>query len=603
MKKIKTYSYLAFISISHFPEQVEREWLVPLLNLKGLSTNIFISTWRDSDINKKLNLIINEYEIKSEIQGSDSIKNARNLFNFEAFSHIAQKIASGNKLRKIQSILKIEASDQTELKIAIRRISKQLRRSGFQFTRLFFDQLNAMKSFIPTNQQFIKNIEVDALDDTIAFGYPFTSQELIHQKSLLFGLDENKTPVFIDWKLVNSEKPSSSSIIIGKTGGGKSTTCKRILKNQILQNQYKIYVIDPENEYGALFESMGGKSVTVNDPNFVINPFDLGLNYSEHSITDKDKINQLIDTAINNKKFFFESFFKIVFKEKLGDDKIAILVQSVYELYQTWREKEFIFSDLTDYIVNHHQYKNEDHLIQQLKMFSSNGVFASLWDKKTTFKMDNYYIAFQFRDLLAKSNSSISKAQIFLILQHLNNIILNNRDNRSQIQNLKEKGINDIFDFSDMKKKNLTKLKEIVKTSGYSSVEEAYDDMDSKRFINIVIDEAHLLLDERYLEIVQFTNEMYKRIRKYNGMMTLITQNISDFYEKESIRAYTQPLVNQAQYIICHHIDGNEIKSIDALLSEQNGLSTKEKEFLMNATPGQALLLSGNIRTKINVQK
>ena len=585
MEQNKMSTYLAFISISHFPEEVEREWLTPLLNLKGLSTNIFISTWKDSDLNKKLNLIINEYEIKTQIESSDSIKNAKNLLNFDAFSYIAEEIASGKKLRKVQSIIKIEAPTQDEMKSAIRKISKQLRRSGFHFTRLVFNQLNAMKSFIPTNQQMIKNIEVDVLDEVIAFGYPFVSQELIHEKSLLFGLDENKTPVFIDWKLINTEKPSSSTIIIGKTGGGKSTTCQRILKNQILENQYKIYVIDPENEYGNLFESLGGKSIIINDPKYVINPFDLGLITSDESIpTDIE-----IDKSINNKKFFFESFFKTIFKEKLSDDKIAILVQSVYELYQIWKDKEFIFSDLTQYIINHPVYKNEEHLIQQLKIFSFGGVFASLWDKKTTLKLDSNYMAFQFRDLLAKSSSSIGKAQIFLILQYLNNVVLNNRDNRSKTDLLKFNGIKDTFDLNQMKKLNLSKLEKIVIDCGYFSINEALIDLDSKRFINIVIDEAHLLLDEKYLDIVQFTNEMYKRIRKYNGMMTLITQNISDFYEKDSIRAYTKPLVNQAQYILCHHIDGNEIKAIDALLSEQNGLSPKEKEFLMNARPGQLL--------------
>jgi hypothetical protein len=53
------------------------------------------------------------------------------------------------------------------------------------------------------------------------------------------------------------------------------------------------------------------------------------LNFNEGNIPS----NEEIDKAINNKKFFFESFFKTVFKDKLSDDKIAILVQSVYELY------------------------------------------------------------------------------------------------------------------------------------------------------------------------------------------------------------------------------------------------------------------------------
>ena len=72
-------------------------------------------------------------------------------------------------------------------------------------------------------------------------------------------------------------KNSSSMILLGKTGSGKSTTTKRIIKNQIISDEYKVFVIDPENEYGEMIKSYGGESICMNDSKQTINPFDLNL--------------------------------------------------------------------------------------------------------------------------------------------------------------------------------------------------------------------------------------------------------------------------------------------------------------------------------------
>ena len=78
-------------------------------------------------------------------------------------------------------------------------------------------------------------------------------------------------------------------------------------------------------------------------------------------------------------------------------------------------------------------------------------------------------MCFEFRELLAQSKGDQGKAQIYLTLQYLNNIVLNNTSNKNK----------------------------------------------ENRYINIVLDEAHLLLDPQYMEVVRFTTEMFKRIRKY----------------------------------------------------------------------------------------
>ncbi len=126
--------------------------------------------------------------------------------------------------------------------------------------------------------------------------------------------------------------------------------------------------------------------------------------------------------------------------------------------------------------------------------------------------------------------------------------------------------------------------------------------IDNSRYINIIIDEAHLLIDPKYIQVVQFVTEMFKRIRKYNGMMTLITQNVTDFYKPE-IKQYSINLINNAFFILAHSIKSQEVPMLNELMTEQGGLKEAEKEFLTSPSYGQCLLIFNRARTKIAVQQ
>lgn len=542
----KTKKYMSFISIKGFPSVVNQAWLKTLFNKKGVDVSFKISTADLKNIDKDLTRVIANTETKLEnLANSSAIKFKKMQNELFAYEELASALADGEEIKIINCILKVEGNSPKEITKNIREIVKKLRREGFDFSRLEFNQFDAIKEFFANDTQGVKTNDIECVDNTLGYGFPFTEQELVDEKGLFFGLDQNDTPAFIDWKKMDAFKNSSSMILLGKTGSGKSTTTKRIIKNQIISDEYKVFVIDPENEYGEMIKSYGGESICMNDSKQTINPFDLNL--------WQDATQDDFSNAVNDKLLFLSTFYRIIFDKKITEDNIEWLLQQTAELYySTKNKKQITFSDLYRYI----QRSNKINVIEQVGYYCScvNGNKSHIWDNITNIDINNHYICFEFRELLAKSGASaLGTAQIFLILQYLNTIVLNNR-------------------------------------------------VENARYINIIIDEAHLLIDPKYIQVVQFVTEMFKRIRKYNGMMTLITQNVTDFYKPE-IKSYSTNLINNAFYIIAHTIKAQEVPMLDELMAEQGGLKEAEKEFLTSPACGQCILIYNRARTKIRVNK
>ena len=64
----------------------------------------------------------------------------------------------------------------------------------------------------------------------------------------------------------------------------------------------------------------------------------------------------------------------------------------------------------------------------------------------------------------------------------------------------------------------------------------------------IAIDEGYALIDENNPIGLDFIFMWYKRIRKYNGTIMFLTQNLSDILGNQAIVSKTTAIINKAQY-------------------------------------------------------
>jgi type IV secretory pathway VirB4 component len=113
-----------------------------------------------------------------------------------------------------------------------------------------------------------RNMNTSPLSST----FPFSSADLTSNEGILYGLNRHNDSliIFDRFSLENA-----NSVVFAKSGAGKSYAVKlEILRSMMVGTD--VIVIDPENEYEALTQTVGGSYLRVSlTSDRRINPFDL----------------------------------------------------------------------------------------------------------------------------------------------------------------------------------------------------------------------------------------------------------------------------------------------------------------------------------------
>ncbi len=117
----------------------------------------------------------------------------------------------------------------------------------------------------------------------IAATFPFVSSDLTSDNGILYGINRhnNSLILFDRFSLENA-----NTVIFGKSGGGKSYASKlEILRSMMIGTE--VIIIDPENEYKYLAETIGGAffKISLTSENH-LNPFDLPRPLEDESAAD-----------------------------------------------------------------------------------------------------------------------------------------------------------------------------------------------------------------------------------------------------------------------------------------------------------------------------
>ena len=112
----------------------------------------------------------------------------------------------------------------------------------------------------------------------------------------------------------------------------------------------------------------------------------------------------------------------------------------------------------------------------------------------------------------------------------------------------------------------------------------------------LVCDEAHLIIDPNNRDGIDFLKKASKRIRKQNGSLILISQNLIDFCSPE-IERYGQVIIDNSSYLFVMSQGQKEIEAVANMLS----LSESERQFLTTASQGCGLLVVGQ-DTRLPIQ-
>ncbi len=551
---VKTYNF----TVKGYPLYVLNAWGYKMFNIENTKVVLNFEPYEKLKATRMIDRSLQEL-----VSQSDQSYKASSLIDKQTHINtlvdLLRRLSNDNEvLYKVTIHITLYDDNKQSIKDMRKLIRSTLSEEGFELVDNYSRQ---NKVFVAQNLS-----KYDPLDEysrsihssSLAAVFPFVESTMMDTKGDIIGVSKG-FPVIVDFFKRDNEHVNSNMVIIGKTGSGKSYATKTILTHLASENS-KIFILDPEDEYKYLAQNLGGKVLDVGTATSGrLNPF--------HIITSLEVDEG--EGSVNNFGVhlqFLEEFFKVIL---VGIDPEALeyLNNIVIDLYKSKNidsttdlsrlkpEDYPIFDDLYNLVSqrlsnakNDYDVKNLRVILNFISKFAHEGRNALLWNGPSTLSILENFAVFNFRSLLANKNETIANAQMLLVLKWLDNEIIKNRD-----FNLKHK---------------------------------------TNRKIIIAIDEAHVFIDDKYPIALDFMYQLAKRIRKYNGMQIVITQNVKDFVGTSDLIRKSTAIINACQYSFIFSLAPNDMDDLCTLYDKAGKINETEQDQIINNGRGNAFIIT-----------
>lgn len=549
--------------ITEYPIANDEYWLEELFQ------------YQDNDINCQSNMILKFSNPNSEWRTNAVLSNAiyngivntnrtgnaviseRLNFETQALDLIKENIAHGtDQLKTLNFFILHFGNNKREINIGARNFSKFCRERRIVINEFIFNQYTAYQSIFIPNYDRLHKFRQEIPVSSIGYGFPFTSKGLNDKHGLYLGINNLGSTVFFDMFKINSNRVNHNMLILGMSGNGKSTFIKKLVNDHIIRSR-KVIIIDPEREYKTLTDYYGGQWIdSGNATQYNINPLEIlsEADNIENAINEwlrfldgwlqilipefnKLEINYLIG-QIND---FYKSYFAFLKKDK----KIDLLDKMQSNLWPTFSELlEFLKLQLKNNGVKSFNNRTHELITDLIERDFVNGKYSKLYNDISKLKItDDLCTCIDVYTLFQNNPQNIQQAQLALIVAYINST-------KRKIR------------FTNPDKQVIT-----------------------------VVDEAHLLLDERISVALDMIFQGVKRDRKLAGGSGWIisTQNPEDLLSNQVNIKKTMAIFNNSQYMFFFRMQPNNIENMNQLLKNAGGLTEAEQQFLIDASPGAGL--------------
>ncbi|WP_009609748.1 VirB4 family type IV secretion system protein [Caldanaerobacter subterraneus] len=540
--------------IAGYPPKVNAAWLSRIAGMPGVVCSVHIEPTDPTDLINSLNKAIGEYAGRLEM-GGNALTMQRTEQALKDAEELMRKIdQEQQQVFYVTVVLMVLASDQQELDRRTRQVEAALAASGMRGRVLIFRQEEGLKAVGPfcTLPDEVKEAGARNMPaETVAASFPFTASGINDGTGVVLGKDRDGGLVLVDiWKR-GGDRTNSNWTILAKPGAGKSFTAKMLLLREYMQGS-RIIIIDPEREYKDMCHRLGGVWINCTGGEGKINPLQVRLRPVEEEEEENGRLQSPLALHIQTLRTFFSLYLK-----DLTDTEKAALEDALVEVYKeagiTWdtdprdvpNEKWPTVRELYKYLVKKAEENPETYTrLAVLLKRAAEGADSYLWAGPTAVEADSDFIVFDVHDL-QNAEDQVKRAQYFNVLSFAWNILERDRRERTVL----------------------------------------------------VVDEAWMLVDPQTPQAIAFLRDTSKRIRKYNGSLIVISQNVIDFLAPE-VQRYGQALLDNPTYKLLLAQGEKDLEAITALMN----LSEAEHDLLANAKRGEGLFVAGTQRIHIKIE-
>ena len=360
------------------------------------------------------------------------------------------------------------ADSKAELDSDTETLQSIARKHLCQLSTLNWQQADGLTTALPLGLR-----RIDALrtltTEALAVLMPFKAQEIREQGGVYYGQNViSKNLIIANRK----ELLNGNGFILGVSGSGKSFTAKEEIVSLALSTNDDIIVLDPEREYGALIEGLGGEVINISAVSRNhINAMDMEQGYGDGE-----------NPVVLKSEFLLSLCEQLVGSGKLSAKEKSIIDRCTANVYcdyirRNYQGKTPTLQDFHAELLRQSKAEAKD-VALAIELFTEGSL--NTFAKPTNVDTDAQILCYDIRDL----GKQLLPVGMLVVLDSIFNRVIRNRQ--------------------------------------------------LGRNTWVYVDEIYILFQHEYS--ANFLFNLWKRVRKYGACCTGITQNLDDLLQSHTAR-------------------------------------------------------------------
>ena len=401
-------TYWRTLFVVGYPRYVQANWLSPLINFEHtLEIALYQYPVEAKGVLDDLRRKITEMEatMSSDIQHGHVLDPTVQAALEDAQVLQEELVKGQERFFQFGLYVSIPADSIEELNTVSKQVESTMGALLLVPKHATLQMEDAFKTTLPqaTDHLYItRNMDTTSLATT----FPFTSSSLTSNTGIMYGINEHNGSLVIFDRF---SQENANSVIFAKSGSGKSYLVKLEALRSLMFGA-EIIVIDPEEEYKNLCDSIGGEYISFdfNSP-IKINPFDLSGVYEEG------------ENELGLKILSLHGFFKVILGT-LSPGEDAVLDRALVAAYKargitpdpaTQKNEPPLVEDLYKALLGMEEEQAQG-IADRLEKFVK-GSLIGIFNQQSNLDIRNTFTVFSIKNL----EEELRPIAIYLILDHI----------------------------------------------------------------------------------------------------------------------------------------------------------------------------------------
>ena len=528
--------YFRVLFLKTFPQQVQDDLLreitdadckmVTTLTYRPIDMDSAIKMVKNDIINVNANMIDKQKQASKSGYSVDLINPDLKSAVEEANALLEDLTARNQKMFFMNMVIVHFADSKKQLDLDTKAIQDIGAGRLVNIQPLTWQQENGLNACLPLCTNKLEIWRTLTTESAAVF-MPFVNQELFDRSGgMYYGINAiSRHLIILDRRL----RKNGNGLILGSPGSGKSLAAKLEILHVFLSSKDVIIVIDPEGEYYRMAELLGGEVIKIAPGSGIhINPFD-----NELTIHDDTR-----DLVTQKSDFISSIFDSIMGSFSVSPTQHSVIDRCVELCYGPYFASYDASTGTYDKskvptLVDFYECLREQPGYEAMQLADALEIYAvgslDFFAQKTNVEYTKRFVVYDISEI---SNTMKSFGQLVVLDNIWNRMVSGRKEGRN---------------------------------------------------VWFYIDEVYLLFKSGYS--TEFLRNLYKRARKYGGIPTGITQNVTDILKNETART----MIANCEFVQMLSQSADDQAALASILP----ISPSEMTYITNAPPGQGLIYDG----------